>query len=80
MPEHIGAAGGEPFERRKARAEVEAGRPVVGVTARDAAIDQQSAKRHDEGLQVHPGDEEAVHQADEHAAPTMISTAKAHAR
>ena len=36
----------------KARAEAEAGRAVVGVVARDAAIDQQAAQRDDEGLQL----------------------------
>src|SRR5262249_23627503 len=41
---------------------------VVGVVARDAAIDQQSAQGDDERLQLEPGDEKAVDGAQYHAA------------
>ena len=47
--------GGQPFERREALAEAEAGGAVVGVVAGDAAIDQQAAQRDDEGLQLAAG-------------------------
>src|ERR1700722_6146801 len=62
----VGASGGDPFERRKALAEFKSGCPVVGVPARDAAIDQEAAKRHDEGLQVHSRDEKSMHPAKNH--------------
>ena len=68
MRDAVGAAGGQPFERREALAELEAGRAVVGVPARDAAIDQQAAQGDDEGLQAQAGDEEAVDRAQHHAA------------
>ncbi len=59
--------GGDPFERRKALAELKSGCPVVGIPASDAAIDQEAAKRHDEGLQVHPRDEKPMHPAKDDA-------------
>ena len=61
------AAGRQPFERREALAELEARGAVVGVVARDAAIDQQAAQGDDEGLQAHPRDEEAVDRAEHDA-------------
>ena len=63
----VGASGGDPFERRKALAELKSGCSVVGVPASDAAIDQEAAKRHDEGLQVHSRDEKPMHPAKDHA-------------
>ena len=56
----IGAAGGEKFQTGEVDAEGEAGSGVVRIEAGDAAIDQQAAKRDDEGLQFHPGDQQAV--------------------
>jgi len=43
------AARRQPFERREALAELEARGAVVGVVARDAAVDQQAAQGDDEG-------------------------------
>src|SRR5277367_4979804 len=63
----VGASGGDPFEGRKALAELKSGSPVVGVPASDAAIDQEAAKRHDEGLQVHSRDEKPMDEAKDHA-------------
>src|ERR1700721_3723448 len=63
----VGASSGDPFERRKALAELESRCPVVGVPASDAAIDQEAAKRHDERLQVHSRDEKPMHPAKDHA-------------
>ena len=63
----VEAAGGQPFERREARAEGKAGGGVVGVVARDAAIDQQAAQRHHERLQPDLGDQQAMHQTDQAA-------------
>ena len=63
----VGASGGDPFERRKALAELKSGGPVVGVPARDAAIDQEAAEGHDEGLQIHARDEKPMHPAKDHA-------------
>ena len=57
----------QPFEGREADAEAEAGRGVRRVEACDTAIDQQATERHDEGLQVHPRDEEAVDEPEQHA-------------
>src|SRR5277367_1030487 len=62
----VGASGGDPFERRKALAELKSGCPIVSVPASDAAIDQEAAKRHDEGLQVHSRDEKPMHPAKNH--------------
>ena len=63
------AARRQPFERREALAELEAGGAVVGVVARDAAIDQQAAQGDDEGLQAQPRDEEAVDRAQDARRP-----------
>src|SRR6185437_12267329 len=54
------AAGGDPFERWQALAELEARRAVVGVVARRAAIDQQAAQGDDERLQLELRHQEAV--------------------
>ena len=66
--EHIGAARGQPFQHREAGAETEAGGGVLGVIARGAAVDQQSAQRHHEWLDMHFGGEQAVHGADHQSA------------
>ena len=55
-----GPPDGQPFEHREALAELEAGGAVVRVVAGDAAVDQEPAQRHHEGLHAHLGDEEAV--------------------
>jgi hypothetical protein len=60
-------------ERRKALAEGKAGGAVVGVVAGDATIQQQAAQRHHERLQAHPRDQEAVDQADDVPATSMIT-------
>ena len=61
------AARGQPLERRVAGAKLESCRPVLRVEACHAPVDEQTAERHDEGLQLHLGDEEAVEQADDDA-------------
>ena len=53
---------GQPFEIGKVDAERKAGGGVLGIKARHAAIDQQAAKRHDEWLQPHLGDQQTVDQ------------------
>lgn len=52
MRHAVGAPDRQPFQPREALPELEAGGAVVGVPARDAAIDQQAAQRHHEGLQL----------------------------
>ncbi|BAB51502.1 mll4969 [Mesorhizobium japonicum MAFF 303099] len=63
----IGPPGRQEFELGKILAEGETGGAVGGVEAGDAAIDQEAAQGDDEGLQLQPGDQPAMHQADDGA-------------
>jgi hypothetical protein len=58
-----GSARRQPFECRKGLAEGKASSRIIGIEPRDAAIDQQPAKRYDKGLHAHPGDEQAMDQS-----------------
>jgi hypothetical protein len=63
----VEAAGGQPLQRREARAERKPRRRVLGIVAGDAAVDEQAAERHHERLQPELGDKETVQQPDQAA-------------
>ena len=63
----IGAASGEILQIFKAYAERKAGGRVGGIEARDAAVDQQTAERHDERLHPFLGDQQSMGQAHQYA-------------
>ena len=74
-------AGDEEFEAGIAAAEGEAGGGIGGVAARHAAIDQQAAQRHDEGLHLELGDQQAVGEPDaRRRAPARSAAPSARAR
>src|SRR5699024_10869432 len=61
------AAGGQPLEIGEVDAEAEPSGGIGGVEARDAAIDQEAAEGHNEGLQADLGDQQAMDDAHDEA-------------